>query len=322
MNRTYPLPPGLTDAFTIADARRYGVGRKRLNAPDLEHPFRGVFARKPLDVSTNGLNAAEAMRTEVIRLARAYSTRMGPGEFFSHTTAATLWGVPLPTLRDIVLDVAVFRPRRAPKATGLRGHSLDPRLCYVTERNGLRLTTPASTWASLGSLLAPYDLVAAGDAIVCSRTSDGRSFSERPLATLAQLQAAIDAGRRPGVQALRNSVGRVRSGSWSRLESWVRLILVDAGLPEPVLNFDAYDDAGNFLGCLDLAYPDLKIAIEYEGQHHWSTPAQIQHDIDRLDRLVENGWRIVRLTKEHVFRDPAEVVRRVVVARAQRSTAR
>lgn len=322
MHKARPLPPELGDAFTIADARRYGVGRARLNAPDVDHPFRGVFARKSLDLGAGDSSAAEKMRTEVIRLARAYSRRMRPTEFFSHNTAAILWGVPLPTLRDAVLDVSVFRPRRAPKATGLRGHSIDSNLVHVTERNGFRLTTPASTWASLGALLAPYDLVAAGDAIICSRASNGRTFSKAPLATLAQLHAAIDAGRRPGLQALRGAVGRVRPGSWSRLETWVRLILVDAGLPEPELNFDAYDAAGNFLGCLDLAYPDLKIAIEYEGQHHWSTSAQIQRDTDRLDRLAENGWRIVRLTKEHVFLDPVEVVRRVVVARAQRSTTR
>jgi hypothetical protein len=136
-----------------------------------------------------------------------------------------------------------------------------------------------------------------------------------------QLGAAINAGRRPGLVALRDAFGRIRPGSWSRPESWVRLILVDAGLPEPVLNFDAFSDGGLFLGCVDLAYPELKIAIEYEGAHHWSTAAQIQHDIDRLDRLVENGWRIVRLTKRHVFMDPTEVVRRVATARDQRLSA-
>jgi hypothetical protein len=245
-------------------------------------------------------------------------------EFFSHTTAAVLWGVPLPVLGDRRLDVSVFRPRRAPRGANVRGHEIDPRLVRVTDLDGLPVTTPASTWASLGALLSPYDLVAAGDAVVCVRSSTGGNGSppRPPLATPDQLRAAIDAGRRPGVGALRDAFGRIRTGSWSRLETWVRLILIDAGLPEPVLNFDAYDAAGRFLGCVDLAYPDLKIAIEYEGDHHWMTAEQFQRDIDRLDRLVENGWRIVRLTKRHVFTDPAEVVRRVSVARLQRRTSR
>ncbi|GHD41301.1 endonuclease domain-containing protein [Mycetocola manganoxydans] len=276
-----------------------------------------------MDSSAADSDPAELIRTEVRHLAQAYSNRMLPTEFFSHTTAATLWGVPLPRLEDRLIDVSVFRPRRAPKGAGVRGHTLDPNLVHVTTHRGLRLATPASTWANLGPLLHPYDLVAAGDAIVCQRTSAGGSgVTQPPIATLDQLRAAIDAGRRPGVGALRDALGRIRTGSWSRLETWVRLILVDAGLPEPVLNFDAFADAGSFLGCVDLAYPDLKIAIEYEGAHHWQTPEQIQRDIDRLERLVENGWRIVRLTKRHVFSDPAEVVRRVSVARTQRAAQR
>ncbi|MBG6237187.1 hypothetical protein IWX78_000130 [Mycetocola sp. CAN_C7] len=323
MRTPRPLPTELAESFTVAEARRLGVGRSRLDGPDLERPFRGVLARIPA-ASSSSPDLAEHARAEIVRLARAYSTRMPPTEFFSHTTAAVLWGVPVPLPLDRLLDVSVHRHRRAPRARGVRGRELDPRLVHVTVGDGLRLTTPASTWAGLGSVLRhPYDLVAAGDAMVCLRTSKGgNGFSAPPLATLDQLRAAIDAGRRPGVGSLRDAFGRIRTDSWSRPETWVRLILIDAGLPEPSLNVDAYDDDGRFLGCVDLAYPDLKIAIEYEGAHHWQTAEQFHRDIDRLDRLVENGWRIVRLTKSHVFITPSEVVRRVLVARGQRLAGR
>ncbi|WP_162924888.1 endonuclease domain-containing protein [Mycetocola zhujimingii] len=311
-----PLPPELPAAFTVAEAHRLGVGRGRLRGSDLERPFHGVRARGTTGVSTS--DPADDLRTDLRRLAQAYATRMQPLEFFSHRTAATLWEIPLPALSDVVLDVSVPRPGRAPRSVGVRGHQAHPRLVRVTDHNGFKLSSPASTWASLGPMLHPYDLVAAGDAIVCRRASaGGNGFSRAPLATVDQLRAAVDAGRRPGVGALQDALGRIRPGSWSRLETWVRLILVDAGLPEPALNYDAYDDAGNFLGCIDLAYPELKIAIEYEGAHHWRTAEQFHRDIDRLNRLVEAGWRIVRLTGSHVFSTPSEVVRRVTVARAQ-----
>jgi hypothetical protein len=319
MRTPRPLPPELSTAFTFAEARSRGVARSRLRATDLEHPFHGVVARIPSS-TTGELEAgpSEAMRQKIERLAQAYATGMRPPQFFSHLTAAILWRVPLPRLYDDVIDVSVHRPRRAPRGVGVRGHELDPGLVHITERDGLRLSSPASTWASLGPLLSAYDLVAAGDALVCIRqSSGGNGRAAKPLATLEQLRAAIDAGQRPGVGALRDAFGRIRTGSWSRMETWVRLILVDAGLPEPELNVDAYDNAGRFLGCIDLAYPDLKIAIEYEGAHHWMSAEQFQRDLDRLDRLVENGWRIVRLTKKHVFNEPAEVVRRVAVARQQ-----
>lgn len=321
MHNSRPLPAELPSAFTYAQARMLGVGRSRLEGDDLERPFHGVLARvEAITTDTIPTEPAERERAEVRRLARAYATRMPPVEFFSHRTAAILWDVPLPANGgDQLIDVSVHRPRRGPRGTGVRGHELDPRLVHFTVHDGLRVTTPASTWASLGRLLHPYDLVAVGDAIVCQRTSaGGTGFGRAPLATLDQLRAAIDAGRRPGVGTLRDAFGRIRTGSWSRLETWVRLLLVDAGLPEPELNYDAFDDAGHFLGCLDLAYPELKIAIEYEGAHHWRTAEQFHRDIDRLNRLVEAGWRIVRLTASHVFSAPSEVVRRVSVARAQR----
>ncbi|MET4639742.1 hypothetical protein [Mycetocola sp. 2940] len=324
MRTPRPLPEQLPPAFRVGEARRLGVGRSRLDGADLERPFTGVRMQRQTRLDPTLTPRAEALREEAIRRANAYAARMRPTEFFSHTTAALLWGLPLPLLVDELVDASICRPERASRGAGVRGRQIDPRLVRVTTRNSLRVTTPASTWACLGTVLSPYDLVAVGDAIVCVRASSGGNGSPAPppLATLNQLRAAIDAGRRPGVGALRDAFGRIRTGSWSRLETWVRLILIDAGLPEPVLNFDAYDTAGRFLGCIDLAYPDLKIAIEYEGDHHWMTAEQFQHDIDRLNRLVEAGWRIVRITKGHVFTNPTEVVRRVSVARAQRETAR
>jgi hypothetical protein len=325
MRTPRPLPSQLPRAFHVGEARSLGVGRSRLERADLERPFYGVRVQRLADSGdTIEVHRAVILREKALQRATAYVARMRPTEFFSHTTAALIWGVPLPRPDDSLVDVAVCRPERASRSRGVRGHQIDPRLVHVTIHDGLRVTTPASTWASLATVLHPYDLVAAGDAIVCRRFSSGGigGTGPPPLATLDQLRAAIEAGRRPGIGALRDAIERIRTDSWSRLETWVRLILIDAGLPEPTLNFDAYDDAGRFLGCIDLAYPGLKIAIEYEGEHHWMTAEQFQRDIDRLERLVENGWRIVRLTKRHVFTDGAEVVRRVSVARAQRSTTR
>ena len=93
----------------------------------------------------------------------------------------------------------------------------------------------------------------------------------------------------------------MRTGASSRREAWLRLILIDAGLPEPVLDYDVLDDDGRFVACLDLAYPALKIGIEYDGDHHRTDPVQWARDVDRLDRLAEEGWRVIRATKRHIF---------------------
>ena len=165
----------------------------------------------------------------------------------------------------------------------------------------------------LGAVLRdPYDLIAAGDAVV----RDWRVAE--PLATVAQLAAAVASGRRIGVGALRAALPQLRTRSASRPESIARLTLLDALLPEPELNFDVMAD-GLWLACVDLAYPQLKIAIEYEGEHHLLDTEQWASDILRYDRLVAAGWRVIRVTKSELFTSPDAFVARVRAAIAERS---
>lgn len=122
-----------------------------------------------------------------------------------------------------------------------------------------------------------------------------------------------------GVARLREALPQIRTRSASRPETHLRLVVVDAGLSEPELNYEVFD-AGMYLGALDLAYPRLKIGLEYEGEHHLLDPDQWARDIARYERLTAAGWIIVRVTKTQLFSDPAELVarvRRAITARAQ-----
>ena len=180
--------------------------------------------------------------------------------------------------------------------------------------SGLRLSSPATTWATLGSeLWHAYDLVAAGDAFIRVQRFPGPWFRQLPppLARFDQLEAAVRAGRRVGRPALRAALPRLRTGSASRPESWSRLIICDAGLPEPVLDHDVYDAQGMFIGCVDLAYPELKIAIEYEGDHHRLDPSAWNRDLAKHDALQAAGWRVIRVSRAMLFREPDVVIARV-----------
>lgn len=234
---------------------------------------------------------------------------MSEGEFFSHVTAAVILGVPLPygVVARSPLHVSVFHPRRLPRSVGVRGHEAKPSLVTTRrdERTGLIIASPASMWASMGRQLThPYDLVAAGDAVVRTWRVDS------PLATLAELESAVAAGRRVGVVSARLALPRVRTDSASRTESWLRLTLVDHGLPEPERNHDIVE-RGFYLACVDLAYPALKIAIEYEGEHHLLDAEQWARDITRYEALRDAGWIVVQITRAQLFDTPAVAVRRV-----------
>ncbi|WP_344737733.1 hypothetical protein [Microbacterium awajiense] len=136
-------------------------------------------------------------------------------EFFTHVPAAVAWGLPLPFRADESrdLDVGVFAPRRNRAGRGVAGHSVKPGLAHVVDHPtlGVRLTSPASTWAMLaGTLWDVYDVVALGDAIMREPLHEADASA---LATLEQLAAAASAGRRRGIARLREALPRIRTRS-------------------------------------------------------------------------------------------------------------
>ncbi len=298
-------------AFSVRGARDAGVSPRRLRSRDLERPFHGARVRSESPPS----GVAEAH----LRTAAGYAAVMPESQFFSHVTAAVLWGLPLPAgvLRDARPDVGVIAPGRTPRAAGVRGHRLAAHLVTVClhPHLGVRLLSPASTWASLAAAIPDIrDLIAVGDAVVRVPM-----FRDDPpaLATLDHLAASVAAGRRQGIDRLRAALPLVRERSASRPETWCRLALVDAGLPEPALNSDVVVD-GRVIACVDLAYPHARVAIEYEGGHHATDRRQWVRDIERHEALAAAGWIVIRVTKEHLFTDAAAVVARVRRALAAR----
>jgi hypothetical protein len=94
-------------------------------------------------------------------------------------------------------------------------------------------------------------------------------------------------------------------------ETRLRLVMLRAGLPTPVAQFRVFDDDG-FIARVDFAYPELKIAIEYDGLWH-SEPGQFARDRRRLNRLADAGWRVIFVTAADLHR-PAQFLARVGAA--------
>jgi hypothetical protein len=316
-----PLPEGLADRFSVSEALGAGASHSRLLNDDLEKPFWGVRRRGDgLDIDARVDRRGSprgALELDHLRRALDYVPRMDEHQFFCRVTAAVILGIPLPVslAQTDHIDVAVLAPRRLPRSKGVRGHQMVARLTTVERDPSLHvaLTDPATTWASLGAVIRhPDDLIAAGDAVV-------RDWRSEPLASIADLQAAIDRGRRVGIGALREAIPHIRTRSASRPESRLRRVIVAAGLPEPELNHDVVED-GEHLACSDLVYPELRIAIEYEGEHHLTDSEQWAYDIARYDRLRDAGWHVIRVTKSDLFQHPERVIRRVRAAISARSS--
>jgi len=89
------------------------------------------------------------------------------------------------------------------------------------------------------------------------------------------------------------------------------------GVPEPEVNPSLLDENGSFLAMPDLAWPEYMFAIEYEGDHHRGVD-QYRRDIRRIERLIDAGWSVMKISADDLFDRPDETVARV----ARRLTAR
>lgn len=94
------------------------------------------------------------------------------------------------------------------------------------------------------------------------------------------------------------------------MESRLRLDIVLAGLPEPVPQYEVFDSIGRLIGRLDLAYPDLKVALEYDGDHHRERD-QFRRDAVRLNHLRLLGWTVLRFTADDLLRNRSRMLAQI-----------
>ncbi|WP_374947631.1 hypothetical protein [Agreia sp.] len=303
-----PIPPRRivfpARAFTVAEARANGVSAKRLRARDLTTPFDGIRLGAGWDA---GLPAATVFEERC----RALAQTLLPEAAFSHLTAATLHRLPLPPgLQNSPLHVSVPRGRRAPHRRGVLGHQTTLLPGDADARFGFGVTTPERTWCDLGAILSLAPLVAVGDRLI------HRSLPRTDLDRLALAIGRYGGAR--GARLLRQALPLLDDGSESPMESWQRVIIVLAGLPTPVTNYEVFDDHGVFVARVDLAYPELKISMDYEGDHHRTDQKQWRRDIARFRRLKTIGWDAKRYTADDL-EAPAGFIAELVTAITARS---
>ena len=173
-------------------------------------------------------------------------------------------------------------------------------------KQGLRLSSPVQTWVEMCTELGHQDLVIMGDALLRRK---------RPIATMEQLAHAVLAHRgHRGAASLAAAFARVRPRTDSVRETILRLAIVDFGLPEPTVNLEIRDGRGRFIAWADLAYPEYRVIAEYDGEQHRTDQRQFFRDVDRLDDLAEDRWRVVRFNKSHISRERLIKLHRALLA--------
>ncbi|GIG37295.1 DUF559 domain-containing protein [Cellulomonas pakistanensis] len=288
-----PLPPPLAArSFTVAEGRDAGLTPAQLRRASLRAPTRGLR-----------IGAPEPEPDDVARRCREVAPALPPGALFCHMTALALLGVdaPLGLDPDGPLHVQVGPGCTLPRRVGVRGHVRSRADVPSRRVAGVDVLAPEGVVVQLAAALPPRELVVLGDALVRRR---------RPVCRLDDLVATVAAlppGTR-GVRRLREALRHVRPGTDSPMETRLRWLLVQAGLPCPEVNVLVRDSSGWVVAMPDLAYVRERVAIEYDGDVHRTDRATWRRDIARRQALESLGWRVVTCTADDVLRHPDRAV--------------
>jgi very-short-patch-repair endonuclease len=224
----------------------------------------------------------------------------GPEAVASHSTAGVIWGLPN-VLHEVVFEVSTPRPRRV-RHPGVRVHRTMRFLeMEHAVRHQIPLTSVARTLVDLSGSMSVQQLGIATD--FARRERELRLVDlQRCVAGLAPAR-----GRKPTrVHAVLRARLEHHDTTESGLEVRVLRAIVAAGLPEPVQQYRVH--IGQQIRRIDLAYPDLKLAIEVDGwTHHWPRSA---FDADRVrdNDLAIIGWDRLHFTSAFSDRQIGETV--------------
>jgi Protein of unknown function (DUF559) len=170
---------------------------------------------------------------------------------------------------------------------------------------GVPVTTPVRTALDLGCWHPIMTAVSGIDAL--ARAVDIKAAD-------VELLARRYPGRR-GIARARQAIELFDPGAQSPKESWLRVVLIQAGLPRPQTQIPVFDEFGDAVAYLDMGWDDVKVAVEYDGEQHRVDRRQYTWDVRRLEMLERLGWIVIRVVAGD---RPAEVVRRVRSALARR----
>jgi hypothetical protein len=249
----------------------------------------------------HGVYADPSMPRDHLLKARAAALLMPATAVLGGRTAAALLGAPAPASGDPV-TVIVPPGVKWDGPRGVRVHTAEVMPAEVmADDDGLRCTAPARTaWD-----VAAREPVATAVGVLDWMVREGRVAPGTLLGLLRERAGAW------GSRRVRRAFELVDGRAESPPESWVRVACALGRLPAPVPQYDVMAD-GAWLARVDLAWPELRVIVEYEGAYHFDG-LQLVRDDERYRRLVAAGWRVIRLAA-HDLRDMDAVVDRVRIA--------
>ncbi|WJH23417.1 hypothetical protein JCQ34_13200 [Pseudarthrobacter defluvii] len=293
-----PLPGRLASSpFTLENSRSAGLHRNRLRRRDIQHISRGLYRPAGWDFCLE--DAARAL------------SEATPGAWISHVTSARLRGSLLPAWLSDSNELHLSKSTALPGARrkGIYGHRVIVKPGEVEFVEGIWLSTRARTWLDMARQRPLTDLVAMGDELVRTPRPEleGR---EGAYSTVEELRYLV--AQHPNLQGVvraRQALDLIRVGSDSAPETFLRLSMLEASLPEPELQVRLRPEDARSPSA-DLGFRRRRVAIQYDGGHHLLEPQRMSDR--RRDKAFEAaGWTVVIIDKADQEDDFAAAIKKI-----------
>lgn len=273
----------LPDLFTTEEAYAAGLTKRDLAGDGYRRLFRGGYAI--------------AGTTPAFADLLAFAMRVVPqAQFASQYSAAQLFGGITPLASNLHLGTLL---RRTCTLDGVRTHFYK-NTPDLTMFRGIWTTTPPQTFLDLARSFEFVDLLVLGDSLA------RRNGPSSP----AQLRSFVANVSAHGAQHAREVAELVRANVRSPNETRLRLLMHSGGLPTAEINYVVGNKSTGRWREIDLAFPQWKIAVEFDGLQHLER-RQWDKDILRREELEALGWKFVHITSTAIYTDPLRVLIRI-----------
>jgi hypothetical protein len=223
---------------------------------------------------------------------RGLDLRAGTTVAICLSTAAAAYG--FDTEEDDDLHVLTPPRHLLRDSDGLKVHRRDGAPLVMVD--GRRATAPAWTAVEVARGLRRPRALATLDAALRSGTCDRRGLHF----------AAVEQFGRRGIVHVRELIPLADGRAESPMESEARLVMIDHGLPTPELQFDIVDLSGRTWR-VDFAWPERRLAVEYEGFDFHSSPDDLRHDRQKHNALRQLDWTVIGIVADDVRRRPYDM---------------
>ncbi len=273
-------------------------------------------------IGSEAVAAGRVMRNQLVksyqRLFPDVYAPLGALTLRDRTTAAWLWSGRQATItgraaaalhgaRWVDADTPIelnFTNNRSPRGIVTRRETLPTN--ELTDCGGLPVTTVARTAFELGRRGTGRRAIADLDAL-----ANATHFTAGDVLAVADAHPHLR-----GIRKLPSLLNAVDSGAQSPRETYLRLDLIAAGFPRPETQIPVARPNGRWY-YLDMGWPDVRIAVEYDGEHHRTSRSAYYVDVERQDYLISIGWILVRVLADHRRSDVIHRVRRAWGIRLQ-----